>query len=86
MTLMLGKGVEGGSDTVMEEVDECIMYWREMVAKMEGFVVWRANGRFWFPPPPSMNSWTQHMHYFPNCLLIDSTLECLFVIVLAVLC
>ena len=27
VTLLLGKSVEGVSDTVMEEVGECIMYW-----------------------------------------------------------
>ena len=27
MALLLGKGVEGVSDTVMEEVGECIMHW-----------------------------------------------------------
>ena len=27
MALLLGKGVEGVSDTVMEEVGECVMYW-----------------------------------------------------------
>ena len=26
MALLLGKGVEGVSDTVMEEVGECVMY------------------------------------------------------------
>ena len=29
VALLLGKGVEGVSDTVMEEVGECIMYWIE---------------------------------------------------------
>ena len=36
--MLLGKGVEGVSDTVMKEVGECIM-WMEVVAEKEGFVM-----------------------------------------------
>ena len=45
-----------------EEVHECYVLDREVVAEKEGFVVWGANG--WIlVPSPSVNSWTQHMHY-----------------------
>ena len=37
---------------------------REVVVEKERFVVWRANDVFFYPYPlPSMNSWSQHIHY-----------------------
>ena len=45
---------------------------REVVGEKEEFVVWRANGRILVPfPPPSMNSWTQQMHYYYHIFLTD---------------
>ena len=65
IALLLGKGMEGVSYSVMEEVGECIVLGREVVAEKEGFVVWKANGRILVSsPPPSLNSWTQLTHYF----------------------
>ena len=43
---------------------------KEVVVERERFVVWRANGRIWVPSPPSsINSWTQHMHYYYHVFL-----------------
>ena len=36
---------------------------KEVVAEKDVFVVWGANGQLFPFPLPSMNSWTQHMHY-----------------------
>ena len=36
---LLGKGVEGVSGTVMEEVDECVLYWKRNGGEKEGIVV-----------------------------------------------
>ena len=45
---------------------------KEVVSEKEGFVVWRANGRILVSsPPPSINIWTQHMHYYYHGLLTD---------------
>ena len=66
VALLLGKGVEGVIDIV-------IVLDREVGAEKEGFVLCRANG--WnlvpSPPPPSMNSWTQHIHYYYHIFLTD---------------
>ena len=35
VALLLGKGVKGVSDTVMEVVGEYIMYWKEVVAEKD---------------------------------------------------
>ena len=51
--MLLGKGVEGVSDTVMEEVGECTRLDREVVAEKEEFVVWRAKG--WILVPSKMS-------------------------------
>ena len=45
VALLLGKGVAEVRYTVMEEVDECIMYW----IRKEEFVVWRANRQSFVP-------------------------------------
>ena len=68
-----------------------------VAAEKEGSVVWIANGRISVPsPPPSMNSWTQHMqHYYYHIFLKDLFVNsyfkmpfcCLFVLaVLVLLC
>ena len=45
---------------------------REVVAEEKGFVIWRANGWILVPsPPPTINSWTQHMHYYNHIFLTD---------------
>ena len=63
VALLLGKGVEGVSDIV-------IVLDREVGAEKEGFVVLTANG--WIlVPPPSMNSWTKHIHYYYHIFLTD---------------
>ena len=65
MTLMLGKGVDGVSDTVMKEVGKCIMYWigkwwqrmKDLLygEPMEGILVL-------FLPTPLYEQ--MHMHYY----------------------
>ena len=65
MALLLGKGVEGVSDTVMEEVREYVMYWtgkwwQRRTDLLYGELI---NG-FWSSPlPPLWTAQTQHMHY-----------------------
>ena len=44
------------------------------MAEKEEFVVWggAANGQILVPsPPPSMNSWIQHMHYYYHIFQTD---------------
>ena len=56
--------------TLMEEVGECIMYWIGVWRLKRK--KWRANGQILVPsPPPSMNSWTWHMHYYYRMFLTD---------------
>ena len=58
VALLLGKGVEGVSDIVMEEVGECICigiigkWWQRSKYSLYGELMYG----FW-SPPPSMNSW-----------------------------
>ena len=45
---------------------------REVMAEKEGFIVWRANRQILVPsPPPSMDSWIQHMHYYYHIFLLS---------------
>ena len=45
---------------------------REVLAEKERFVEWTANGQILVHSPlPSMNSWTQHMHYYYPIFLTD---------------
>ena len=64
LALVLGKGVEGVSDSAGGGGRMCNVLDREVVEEKEEFVVWGANRRILVSsPPPLMNSsWTQHMH------------------------
>ena len=69
VALLLGKGVEGVSDTVMEEVGECIMYWIGKWWQRRKYLLYgELIDSFWFPLP-SMNSWTQNMYYYCHIFL-----------------
>ena len=57
---------------------ECEVFDREVVAEKEVFVVWGANGWFWFPPP-SMNSWSMVAHFL---LIYLSNNSILFILLL----
>ena len=64
VALLVGKGVEGVTNTLIEEVGVCVMYWIGKLWKRRKDVVWGANGQILvLSPPPSMKSWTHHMHY-----------------------
>ena len=41
--LLLGKCVEGMRDTMVSEVNKCVVFDREVYSGRDGFVVWRAN-------------------------------------------
>ena len=47
--LLLGNIMEGVNVTVMEEVVECYILDRVMVAEKGGFVVWKTNRRILIP-------------------------------------
>ena len=72
VALLLGKKFKGIGNTVMRMEGMYYVLDRELVADKEGVVVWRANGQILVPsPPPSMNSWTQHMHHYYHIFLTD---------------
>ena len=57
VALLLGKSVERISDTVVEEVGECIMYWTGKWWGREGLIcLWIANRRILAPPLPPMKT------------------------------
>ena len=65
VALLLGKGVEGVSDTVMEEVDEFVMYWTGKWWQRKHLLYGDVMDGFQVPSlPSSVNSWTYHMHYY----------------------
>ena len=55
VALLLGKSVEGVSDTVMEEVSECIMYWIGKGCQgRKDLLYGELMVGFWTPPLPSL--------------------------------
>ena len=59
--------------TLMEEVGKYVMYWLGKWWQTRKDL-WHGElmDGFWSPPlPPSMNSWTQHMHYYYHVFLTD---------------
>ena len=59
--LLLGKGVEGVSDIVMEEVvGECVIYWIGKWIADNDLLYGELMTDFGPLPSPSVNSWTQH--------------------------
>ena len=53
VALLLGKGVKGVSDTVMEEVSECIVHWiGKWWQRRKDLLYGELMGRFWSCPLP----------------------------------
>ena len=53
VALLLGKGLEGVSGTVMEEVGECTMYWiGKWWQRRKDLLYGELMDGFWSPPPP----------------------------------
>ena len=59
-------------EALMGVVGEC-MYWiRKWWQRRKDLLYGEQMDQFWFPPSPSsMNSWTQHMHYYFRIFLIN---------------
>ena len=62
MTLLLGKGVEGVSDTAMEKMSECIVHWiGKWWQRRKDLLYGELMDRFCPLPPPPMKSWIQQI-------------------------
>ena len=79
MALLFGKGVEGVSDIVMEEVGGCVMYWiEEWWQRRKDLLYGELIDEFWSPLlTPLEQLDTAHallLSYFHNCIyfLINS--------------
>ena len=61
VALLLGKGVKGVSDIVMEEVGECIMHWiQKWWQRRKGLFPGELMDGLWSPPLPSKQLDTAH--------------------------
>ena len=71
VALLLGKGVEGICNRVVEDVGECVLL--GVVAGKEAIVVWV--GCCWILVLPLLNSWTQYIALISEGLSIPCHLE-----------